>query len=148
MINKTSNLCFFTQKGHPIYPAGTAGFSSRRNGGLYRATGKHWLIRRTGSGDEPLCQRRVWQVQSLVTIPHFPRMLPSVGFPAPLLLGICFGQRDVRRHDMCRNLKCDGMIAHALLTLTFYPDRRRASPKLLLPFHLDPKRIHVVQTRV
>lgn len=75
-------------------------------------------------------------------------MLPPVGFPAPLLLGICFGQRGVRRHDTCRNLKCDGMIVHALLTLTFYLDRRRASPNLLLPFHLDPKRIHVVQTRV
>lgn len=54
LINKTSNLCLFTQKGHPIYPAGTAGFSFSRNGGLYRATGKRWLIR-TGSGDEPLC---------------------------------------------------------------------------------------------
>lgn len=34
------------------------------------------------------------------------------------------------------------------LGLDFYLDRRRASPKLRLPFHLDPKQIHTVQTRV
>lgn len=89
---------------------------------------EHWLIGRRGRGDEHLSPRRVQQVGPLVTVPHFPRILPSVGFLAPLWLGICSGQRGVSRHDTCRSLKCAAGIVHTLLALTFYLDKKKSFP--------------------
>lgn len=146
-LTKHQICALFAQKGHPIYHAGRAGFSFRRNEWLYRAAQKRLLTQE----ERKSCQTPVL-VEGMAgpIVGHHSSLslsAPSCGLPTPPLLGICSGQRGISRHDTSRYLACAGMIMHTLLTLSFYIDRR-ASPKLLLLFNLDPRRMHVVQTTV
>lgn len=68
-----------------------------------------------------------------------PRVPPICGLPQAAAVGTDPGPGGVGGHDVSRNLKRACVTEHTLLTLAFYPDGRRAPPKLLLSFNLDPK---------